>query len=103
MIIALELQGYEVSTVNTSTEALQAACAEKPALIILDLSTHRLGGAETIRKLRELPECRGIPILATSTYAPNAAAEAIRAGAQRAILKPIHSATLLALTDNLLK
>jgi two-component system OmpR family response regulator len=44
--------GYEVVTVGTGEDALRAAAAEQPDLIVLDISMAGMDGLDTLRELR---------------------------------------------------
>jgi DNA-binding response OmpR family regulator len=59
----LEREGYRVVTAETGTAALQAASAEHPALIVLDIMLPDLDGLEVTRRLRR---AAGTPIIMVS-------------------------------------
>lgn len=59
----LAKSGYRVSTASTGRDALRAAVAERPALIILDLMLPELSGYEVVERLRAAKETRDIPVL----------------------------------------
>jgi DNA-binding response OmpR family regulator len=61
----LEQEGYEVVTAENGYEALGAAIAENPDLIILDVLLPKLNGYEVSRIIKE--ESRGKP---TNEYIP---------------------------------
>jgi CheY-like chemotaxis protein len=56
-----------------------------------------------IRKLRRMPEFKTTPILAITSYGMNRAMEGIRAGANRAVARPIQNHLLLAFVIDLLE
>ena len=55
--------GYEVDKVGGGDEALRVIRERRPALCILDGRMPQLAGFEVLRRLREDPETRGIPVL----------------------------------------
>ena len=76
-------------TADNGEEALAAAQAEWPAVILMDLAMPRMDGWEAIRRLRADPLTAEIPIVALSAYAfgeePDRAREA---GADLCLSKP---------------
>jgi CheY-like chemotaxis protein len=85
----LQFSGFRVVTANDGIEALAAAEAEWPAVILMDLEMPRMDGWEAIRRLRAQPMTADIPIVALSAYAfgeePQRAREA---GADLCLSKP---------------
>jgi CheY-like chemotaxis protein len=85
----LQFSGFRVVTANDGIEALAAAEAEWPAVILMDLEMPRMDGWEAIRRLRAHPMTADIPIVALSAYAfgeePQCAREA---GADLCLSKP---------------
>jgi len=85
----LQFSGFRVVTANDGIEALAAAEAEWPAVILMDLEMPRMDGWEAIRRLRAHPMTADIPIVALSAYAfgeePQRAREA---GADLCLSKP---------------
>jgi len=55
--------GYEVDKVEGGDEALRVIRERRPALCILDGRMPQLAGFEVLRRLRDDPETRGIPVL----------------------------------------
>jgi two-component system cell cycle response regulator DivK len=85
----LRFAGFRVVTAENGIEALAAAQAEWPAVILMDLAMPRMDGWEAIRRLRADPLTADIPIVALSAYAfgdePN---RARLAGADLCLSKP---------------
>jgi two-component system chemotaxis response regulator CheY len=99
----LELSGFDVVLAVDGLDGIEKAQAESPDLIITDISMPRLNGLEMIRELRRLPEFKTTPILAITSYGMNRAMEGIRAGANRAVARPIQNHLLLAFVIDLLE
>ncbi|MFH0828496.1 MAG: response regulator [Candidatus Omnitrophota bacterium] len=68
----LALSGYEVETVNESSEAFTVATETKPDLILLDLKMKGMTGFEVVNKLKNFGSTTNIPIIAMSGFFTNA-------------------------------
>ena len=99
----LEHEQLEVVEAEDGIEGLEQASAESPDLIITDISMPRLGGQEMIKRLRKSPENKNLPILAITAYGIERAMEAIKAGASRALARPIENHLLLTFVFDLLR
>lgn len=92
--ITLTSQGYEILTAVDGAEAISAAIAQHPDLLILDLGMPRLDGVEVIHAVRGWSEA---PILVVSGRAGTAdKVEALDAGADDYLTKPFSVEELLA-------
>ena len=82
--------GYRVSVVGTATEALAGLTRELPDLVVLDLLLPDFNGLDVCRFLRSLPDGEDIPVLIiTVDERPNSHAEALAAGADDFLRKPL--------------
>jgi len=63
---ALTHYGYQVDEAYDGIQALEAVAANKPDLILLDMKMPRMDGRTTVRRLRENPDTRDIPIIILS-------------------------------------
>ncbi|MGU7771723.1 ATP-binding protein [Burkholderia sp. MR1-5-21] len=96
--------GFEMIEAGNGVEALEKAEALRPALILMDVVMPEMDGLEATRRLRELPEFSGLPIIAISASASGTDAEKCRAaGASAFLAKPIDFNGLLAEVAMLLK
>jgi DNA-binding response OmpR family regulator len=59
----LELEGFEIHEVNNGEEALSAAIAFKPDLVLLDAMMPKISGFDVLDILRNTPETAGIRII----------------------------------------
>ena len=85
----LEFCGYRVVTAGDGIQAIAAAHAEWPAVILMDLAMPRMDGWEAIRRLRADPKTAEIPIVALSAFAFGDAPQRARdAGADLCLSKP---------------
>jgi CheY-like chemotaxis protein len=65
----LRRHGFEVAVAPDGERGLAAAQAERPDLILMDLSLPILDGWEATRRLKAAPETRAIPVIALSSHA----------------------------------
>ena len=99
----LELSGFEVVLAADGVEGIEQARRELPNLIITDIAMPRLDGIEMIQQLRATAEFKTAPILAVTSYGMERAMEAIKAGADRALARPIQNHLLLVFVFDLLR
>lgn len=92
----LRRRGFEVIVASDGEQGVALACAEAPALILMDLGLPILDGWEATRRLKAAPETRSIPIIALSAHAMASDREtAIAAGCDDFDSKPIEFGRLL--------
>lgn len=101
---ALKSRGYNVRACESAAEALRAAAASAFGLVLSDIGMPEIDGYELIRCLRLLPHMSEVPAIALSGYVSESeVAEAIAAGFDAHIAKPVDSATLVAEIEQLLR
>jgi len=100
--VMLEGEGFDVALAEDGVEGIQQATKEPPDLIISDLSMPRIDGVRMIKRLRELPKVRRVPILALTSHGLEKAMTAIRAGADRVLTRPVENHLLLSFVYDLL-
>lgn len=84
--------------------ALAAARAEKPKLILLDMMLPDISGIEVCRQLRADPQTRDIPVVIITASSDRARRlEALAAGADEFLTKPLNEVILLARIRSLLR
>jgi CheY-like chemotaxis protein len=99
MGVFLKTLGYSAVVVADGEEALRAALADPPDLVISDIHMPELGGLELTRRLREEPALREVPILLFSASIGQADEALWRSvGASGFVVKP---PTLAALRETL--
>jgi len=99
----LKLEGFDVTLAADGREGLDKVSVESPDLIITDISMPRLDGLSLIQLLRTMPLFRAVPILAITSFGTERATTALRAGANRALARPIRNELLVEFVNNLLK
>jgi len=92
--ITLGARGYDVVTAADGTQALDAAIAEHPDFVVIDLGMPGLTGLEVIEALRGWTQ---VPVLVVSGRSePWDKVEALDAGADDYVTKPFSADELLA-------
>lgn len=98
----LEQEGYPVDSAADGLLALEAIAERPPALIVTDLKMPNMDGLQLITKVKELYP--GIPaVVATAFGDVSSAVEAMRAGAEDYLTKPIDFDALLLLVERALE
>ena len=87
-------EGYEVSEATNGREALEAARAQPPAAVLMDLMMPILSGAEATTALKRDPRTAAIPVLAMSA-GRNLAAVAQGIPADGFLSKPFNLSNLV--------
>ena len=96
MRFILEKNGYQVVTARDGQAGIEAACRERPDLILLDIQLPVMDGYEVARRLKERPESKDIPIVAVTSFAMAGDREkTLAAGCQSYIEKPINPDTFM--------
>jgi two-component system, cell cycle response regulator DivK len=86
----LAAHGHEPEAVTDSRQALDAAKANTPDLVITDIQLPHVSGLELIRLLRADEQLAEVPVMAVTAYSAAGDEERIRAaGAQAYVSKPI--------------
>lgn len=86
----LEMAGFGVLEASDGEQAVQIAVAERPALILMDLSLPKLDGLAATRRIRRKKGFKRVPIVAVSAHdSPETRAEALDAGCNEYVTKPI--------------
>lgn len=87
----LKNKGYQTIEASDGEEALEKASAEKPDLILLDISIPKIDGYEVAKRLKSDEELKDIPIVALTAHAMKGDREkVIVAGFEGYISKPIN-------------
>ena len=90
--------GYDVITALGGEEALDKVTGENPDLVFMDVTMPKIGGLETLKKLKTLaPDLTVIMMTAYSTT--EKAITAMKYGAYDYIIKPLDNVKLLALVE----
>ena len=99
----LRLCGFRVAEATDGEDAVDKAVALRPDVIVMDLSMPRVDGWEATRRLKAMPEKKGIPIIALTAHAMSGDREkALEAGCDDYDTKPIELPRLLGKIEALL-
>jgi two-component system cell cycle response regulator DivK len=91
VVKVLRNKGYEMVQAADGEEALEKAVAERPDLILLDISLPKLDGYEVAKRLKSMEEFQEIPIIAFTAHAMKGDREkVIVAGFEGYISKPVN-------------
>lgn len=98
----LEMSGYRVVEAVNGNQAVESAASESPDIILMDLSLPQLDGLAATRRIRAQEGPRKIPIVAVSAHdSADFHAEALAAGCNEYVTKPIDFDQLVQLLDRL--
>lgn len=99
----LERRGFTVVTAADGRIGVEAATAEHPDLILMDMNMPELDGWEATRQIKALPATAAVPVIALTAHAMTGDRErAIEAGCIDYHTKPIEFAKLMAQIEALL-
>ena len=102
--VKLSAAFYGVLQAGSGAEAVAVAGRETPDLILLDHDLPDMDAIEACRRLKQNPKTADIPVLIISAAsAREARIEALRAGAEDFLPKPVNEALLLARVRNILR
>ncbi len=92
----LRRKKFEVLTAEDGQAGIEVAVAERPDLILMDMSLPVLDGWEATRRLKAAPETRGIPVIALTAHAmAEDRQKALAAGCDDYDTKPVEFRRLL--------
>jgi two-component system response regulator MprA len=99
---ALRLEGYEVDTVASGVEALEAVTSNSPDALVLDLQLPDLDGLSVCRRIRDAGDDTPILML-TARHGIDDRVQGLDAGADDYLVKPFALEELLARLRALLR
>ncbi len=85
----LKMEGYEVEHAIDGMVGYNTATSEHPDLIVTDVQMPRMNGIEMIKRIRKEDEFRQTPIIVMSAYGKRIIDDALKAGADDFVEKPI--------------
>jgi CheY-like chemotaxis protein len=100
MAMMLRLKGNDVSIAHDGLEAVAAASAFRPDVILMDVGLPRLNGLDATLRIREQPWGRDIKIIALTGWGQENDRERSRdAGCDGHLVKPVNLADIERLLD----
>jgi CheY-like chemotaxis protein len=98
LALLLRLAGFDTETVHDGRDALKAARARRPDVLLLDISLPGLDGVRVTEQMRGDPLLGDLFIIATSAYDPDMSRGCCRqASFDHRLVKPVAFQTILAL------
>jgi CheY-like chemotaxis protein len=86
---ALQGMGFDIVWADSGKRALEIAAQEHPEVVLLDVQMPGLDGAETSRRIKELPDAPFMFIALVSGYGEGDTSDVLaRSGADRFLSKP---------------
>jgi CheY-like chemotaxis protein len=85
----LKMEGYEVEHAIDGMVGYHAAASAPPDLIVTDIQMPRMDGIEMIKRIRQSQAGKRIPIIVMSAYGQRRITDALAAGADGIVEKPI--------------
>jgi two-component system, cell cycle response regulator DivK len=87
----LQATGYETVEAETGEDGIRLALDRQPALILMDILLPAMNGMEALRRLRDEPRTREIPVIAiTASVMDQDRSKIMAAGFDNYISKPIN-------------
>jgi two-component system cell cycle response regulator DivK len=98
----LEMSGYRVVEAVNGNQAVEMATSVRPDIILMDLSLPQLDGLAATRRIRTQEGLGKVPIVAVSAHdSADFHAEALAAGCNEYVTKPIDFDQLVQLLDRM--
>ena len=95
LVMVLTCDGHECEAVYDAGEALERISAFNPNAVLLDIGLPGMDGYEVARRIRQLPQARGVKLIALTGYGQaEDRARALQAGFDDHLVKPIELSEL---------
>jgi CheY-like chemotaxis protein len=85
----LKLEGYDVEHAIDGMAGYQTATTHHPDLIVTDVQMPRMNGIDMIKQIRSQDDLRSTPIIVMSAYGKRIIDDALAAGADGYVEKPL--------------
>ncbi|MEX1232216.1 MAG: PAS domain S-box protein [Planctomycetaceae bacterium] len=100
LAMTLQLLGHELHTVHDGEEAVNAAAALRPDVILLDIGLPKLNGYEACRRIRRQPDGDKINMIALTGWGQEGDKQkALQAGFDQHCTKPVDVSSLIPLLE----
>ena len=100
--LALLRSGHEVTLAENGVDGYDAALFVRPDLIVTDIQMPGADGVHVIRRVRDTPALKSIPILVTTAFGSGTATFSLQLGANAYEPKPLDLRSFLATVKHLL-
>jgi CheY-like chemotaxis protein len=102
--LVLGAVGHKMNDAEAAEQALAMIKLEKPHVILLDLELPGMGGLTPVRMLKADPATRDIHVVAVTAYPDRyKKTEAMAAGCDAYLIKPINTRTLPGLVNEVME
>lgn len=98
----LQSEGFIVTTASDGEKAIEILQEIKPDILVTDLMLPSVSGGDLIRHVRQTEVLRRIPIIVISAYGDYYESDALAAGANAVLKKPLDSEDLVEVIKKLL-
>lgn len=103
LVRRLSKHGFEIIAAVDGEEGILKAVADRPNIILMDMSLPGIDGWEATRQLKRIPETSKIPIIALTAHAMHGDKEkALKSGCDEYETKPVDFNRLLEKINKLL-
>jgi signal transduction histidine kinase/ActR/RegA family two-component response regulator/CBS domain-containing protein len=100
----LHSRGYQLLGAGNGHQGIDMAQRHTPDAILMDIQMPGMDGFEAIERIRQIPECATIPIIALTALAmPADRQKCLDAGADRYVTKPVKLGQLVSTIETLLQ
>lgn len=89
MKVLIEMAGYKVLEAHDGYAALEAARENRPDLILMDIAMPGMNGITAAQQIRAFEHCTETPMIAVTAYGSIYEEEALNAGFNEVIPKPL--------------
>jgi two-component system cell cycle response regulator DivK len=101
--LVLERAGYDVFLAINGRDGVDAARAQKPDLILMDMGLPEMDGWKAAKTLKSSEDTKSIPLYALTAHTlPHERKRALLAGCDGYVPKPIHMKGLLEIVEQAL-
>src|SRR4028119_1011082 len=90
----LEILGYEVIEATNGSKAIECTKQSHPDLILMDIAMPVMDGITATAQIRELEEGKDIPVIAVTGHTNWYQEEALKAGCNKVLSKPLDHSSL---------
>ena len=94
MRIFIESLGYQVVEAANGAEAVEAVKRQSSDLVLMDIGMPVMDGISATKQIRRMNEGKDIPIIAVTAHRDWFEEQALQAGCNKVIVKPIEQGSL---------
>lgn len=95
LAVLLRAEGFVTYMASDGREGVDLVQQDCPDLIITDINMPNMNGVDMVRQVRMLPGCGMIPILVLTALGSGIASDALDAGANQTMIKPVELEALV--------